>query len=236
VKVLCWDIDGTLLTTGRAGIHAWEGAAGQVLGREYDMEGFKTDGMTDMEIGRAIFDQLGVACSPALLDQLVSSYGRLLPEVLPLRQGRVMPGVVEILEESRRRQDILNVLLTGNTSDGAAAKLAFYGLDRYFNEGAFSNPAISRAEIAENARALASSLAASDGALQSVFVIGDTPADIQCSRVINAKAIAVATGAFGIDELQDCKPWWAVPSLPAAQAFFEKISAPESGRARLSRH
>lgn len=234
--VLCWDIDGTLLTTGRAGIHAWEGAAQEVLGRKYDMEGFKTDGMTDMEIGRAIFDQLGIACSPGLLGDLVFAYGKLLPEVLPLRKGRVMPRVVEILEGSRRRPDILNVLLTGNTSAGASAKLEYYGLDRYFNEGAFSNPAVSRAEIAENARVLALRLATGSGALHAVFVIGDTPADILCSRVIEARAIAVATGAFGVQELQACNPWWVVPMLPTAQVFFEKITAQEAVKTRLSRH
>jgi phosphoglycolate phosphatase len=124
----------------------------------------------------------------------------------------VMPNVREILEDLGRREDVVNLLLTGNTELGAAAKLAHYGLDGCFARGgAFCAGPGERAEIARRAVALA------DGAER--YVIGDTPADIACGDAVDARTIAVATGSYDVDSLTAEGAWRVFEQLPDPATF-----------------
>ena len=115
--ILFWDIDGTLLTTGRAGIFAWEEAAAAILGRPVDFASLETAGLTDIEIGGHILARMQGDASCLL--ELVRAYETALPRCLPRRQGSVLPGVRPLLDHLRTRADVLSLLLTGNTAAGA---------------------------------------------------------------------------------------------------------------------
>jgi phosphoglycolate phosphatase len=151
--VLCWDIDGTLLTTGRAGVYALEKAALEITGQPLDLQSLATAGLTDVEIARRILQLHGVEPSLENQERLLRLYEDALPESLPRRQGSVMPGVRPILEALAGRPAWGSVLLTGNTRRGARAKLEHYGLAAFFAEGAFSDGTENRREIAEAALA-----------------------------------------------------------------------------------
>ena len=110
------------------------------------------------------------------------------------KQGHVLPNVREILEHLRGRADVRSYLLTGNTRGGAKAKLTHYGLFDFFPDGAFAEDTGERATIA--ARALELARQAGPVADDGVFVIGDTPHDIECANAIGARTIAVATGGY----------------------------------------
>lgn len=236
--VLCWDIDGTLLTTGRAGVFALEDACLAVTGKPLDLQGIKSDGLTDHQIVAAILEQSDVEASSVNVDRFLRHYEAHLPGRLPMRQGRVLEGVREILSWCRaNRPDIHSMLLTGNTPGGARAKLTYYGLQEFFEGGAFSEDLGPRSGIA--ARALAAVRAKlTEPAIEprKLFVIGDTPHDIAAAQAIGARAIAVATGVYSADALRMKTPWLVLERLPDPEQFvalLERSRAQPSGRGHV---
>ncbi len=218
--VLFWDIDGTLLTTARAGIFAWQDAAQEVIGRSVDLGSMPTAGMTDVEIAVEILRAHQVEAAPPRTRELVHRYEDLLPDRLGWRSGHVLPGVREILEALRKRPDVLSLLLTGNTRRGAQAKLRHYGLDAYFEGGAFADDAPDRLAIARRALALAAERLDGDLRLDRTYVIGDTPADIHCGQAVGARTVAVASGTYGTAELARHHPWCVLERLPSPELFL----------------
>jgi phosphoglycolate phosphatase-like HAD superfamily hydrolase len=228
MTVLFWDIDGTLLTTAKAGVFAWEDAVRELTGREFELIQMRIAGLTDYQIAQRTFETLGIETDAAFLHRFVDRYGELLPSSLPRRQGRVLPNVREILEHLSGRQDIRSYLLTGNTRAGARAKLTHYDLIQYLPDGAFAEDTGDRASIARRALDLARRAGAisEDG----VFVIGDTPHDIDCATAIGARTIAVATGGYSIEELEAHKPWRVFNQLPPPDEFLRLIDESQSSR------
>ena len=218
---LFWDIDGTLITTGKAGVPAWEAAVLEVAGREFQLSSIRVPGLTDYQIAVRTFEMLGITPDETLIHRLVHRYESLLPEYLPLRQGRVLPNVREILEALHGRDDVRSYLLTGNTRAGARAKLTHYGIFDFFPDGAFAEDPAPRSSIA--VRALERARRAAPVDADRLFVIGDTPHDIECANAIGARTIAVATGGYQLHELDAHRPWRALAELPALDAFLSLI-------------
>lgn len=226
MTVLFWDIDGTLLTTARAGVFAWEGAVRELTGREFELVSMRIAGLTDFQIAERTFQTMGIEADPIFLRRFVDRYGELLPSSLPRKQGTVMPNVCEILECLRHRSDVRSYLLTGNTRAGAHAKLTHYNLLRYFPDGAFAEDTGDRGSIAR--RALSLARLNGDVDEERVFVIGDTPHDVECARAIDARTIAVATGGYTFDELEAHQPWCVLRELPTVDEFVKLIDVDES--------
>ena len=210
---LFWDIDGTLLTTARAGVFSLEAALAEVSGVEAELQEMLTAGFTDYSIAEAALARVGHSSDEETVQRFLQIHGELLPGFLHRREGHVMPGVREILDDLSGRADVVNLLLTGNIEAGAAAKLSHYGLDGYFRAGgAFCAGPGERAEIARRALPLA-------GEAELVYVIGDTPADVECGKAIGARTIAVATGSYPLRELAEHEPWAMLEQLPAPADF-----------------
>jgi len=217
--VVLWDIDGTLLTTTGTGLAAWEGALAEVCGVEGRLDGAWMHGLTDVQIARELLARSGG--DAARVDSLVGAYERRLPAAIAGPRGHVLPNVLAILADLRARPQVDSLLLTGNTRAGAAAKLARYGLTHAFRDGAFADGCADRVEVARRAHALATA-----GGPARLFVVGDTPHDIHCARVIGARAIAVATGRFARAELEAHEPWRALDELPAPDEFARLLELP----------
>lgn len=219
--ILFWDIDGTLLTTGRAGILAWEDACLEVTGRRYDFQTFKTDGLTDHQVAVRMMEHVGHPVIDVDIERMVTAYERQLPARLHLRKGRVLDGVLEGLQYLReKRPDVHSMLLTGNTEAGARAKLMHYELMPFFEGGAFSTDRGPRANIATRAlRAVHDRFPEASIELDRVFVVGDTPHDIECARAIGARAIAVASGAYDRAALRAHGAWHVLDRVPSPQEF-----------------
>jgi phosphoglycolate phosphatase len=223
--VLFWDIDGTLLVTGRAGVFAWEDSVRELTGREFDLSTIRTAGMTDYQIALRTLEVMEFDASAANVERLLRRYEELLPGSLPRRNGRVLDNVREILEHlEAERPDVRSYLLTGNTRAGAGAKLTYYGLARFFPDGAFAEDTGARATIAS--RALELARRAGPVGDDTIFVIGDTPHDIECATAIDAKTIAVATGGYSAEELRPHGPWRLFETLPPAEEFVRLIEGP----------
>lgn len=223
-----WDIDGTLITTGRAGVFAWEDAFEEVTGMAVDLEHFDTAGHTDHGIGRRLLAEFAATPEPEpqLVSDLVRRYEDLLPAALGRRKGKVLPNVREILERLASMPRTCSLLLTGNTERGARAKLTHYGLLEFFRGGGFSDRDGDRAAIARRAleHAQAAGCAVRPG---GIYVVGDTPHDVACGAAIGARTIAVATGRHSIDELTAAGPWRTLPELPPADEFLGLLKEAE---------
>ena len=235
--VLFWDIDGTLLTTARAGILAWEDAVAEVLGTLLSLERMHTAGLTDVEIAKEILHLYAVEPRTVLVQALVRRYEERLPARLPLRPGRVLPGVQEILGDLKDRPEAHSLLLTGNTAAGARAKLTHYGLWPYFSGGAFADDGDDRVGIARHALAIAQKRFG-PLALDDAYVIGDTPHDIACGHAIGVRTIAVATGPHSVADLAVHRPWWVMERLPDPETFVRTVTqkpSPDWGGTGASR-
>ncbi len=210
---LFWDIDGTLLTTGRAGVFALEDALEEVFGVRFDLMAERLPtGLTEHQIADAVFALAGVEADAAQTERFIRVYESRLPASLPRREGRVLPGVREILQDLASHDGVVNFLLTGNTPAGAQAKLEHYDLDGFFTDGAYCIGPGPRADIARRAVELAPTA-------EERYVIGDTPHDIEAAKAIGARSIALATGGFTVTELESHEPWRALETLPPPAEF-----------------
>jgi phosphoglycolate phosphatase len=225
--VLFWDIDGTLLTTARAGVFALEDALHEVTSTRIELPSLPTSGFTDHAVAQAVFDYAGVDAGDDLIDDFLRAYERYLPASLSRKRGRVLPGAREVLESLSGRDDVVNLLLTGNTPAGARAKLTHYGLVSFFEDGAFCVGPGPRADIAGRAVQLAEDRLGRELDLDRTYVVGDTVHDIDAGRAIGARTIAVVFDPESRDGLAAHEPWALLDTLePAAFLLLIGLTTP----------
>lgn len=205
MAVCLFDIDGTLLSSGGAGQAAMEAALESTFGITAPTEGISVAGRTDRAIVSDLMRFHEIENAEANWSRFVDAYLDRLPQELSSREGLVLPGVDALLAELHVRETLTLGLLTGNFRRGAELKLNHYHLSSYFSGGGFGDDHFDRDDVAKVALAdVREKIGSSDDA--DVWVIGDTPADVQCGRAINATVIAVATGMYTIDELEAVEP------------------------------
>ena len=203
--LLLFDIDGTLLTSGGCGERALRHAVMDSFGIEDDLHDIEIAGRTDTGIARQLLRKYGCPETDEGIRGILESYLRHLPRLLPEIQGRLLPGVNELLAALKPRADVVLALLTGNLVRGAEHKLSHYGVWHYFEFGAFADEHHERDKLGPFA--LARTVERGHAIpLSRTFVIGDTPHDISCARAIGAKAVAVATGVFPSEKLATHEP------------------------------
>lgn len=218
-RIVYWDIDGTLLTTARAGVPALEDAVEHVTGVRPDLTSWHTAGLTDRMIVRDILADLGhtdTAHDAAVL----AAYAARLPQRLAEKRGQVLPGVLEVLDALHEHPEVHNLLLTGNIRAGAVAKLESYRLWHFFDDGGFADDGFDRVDIARSLLARTTERYGSQAACGGI-IVGDTPLDVACGRTLGLRVLGVATGAFSRAELQAAGAWHAVDVLPSADDLLE---------------
>lgn len=228
LKIIFWDIDGTILRTDKAGLYAFDQATTELYASRPDYTRLTTAGMTDCYIAAQIIAlAAGRVAEKHETAALVRRYTDLLPGHLASRQGFIIPPIRDILTCLDPLPGYTSLLLTGNTSAGAQAKLSHYKIDHFFDftASAFGDDCDTRAEIAF--RALANVQQRFPAVRPAdIFVIGDTPHDISCGKAIGARTVAVATGTFPVEELASHSPWWAVERLPSPAEFLARLNGP----------
>lgn len=229
LKYILWDIDGTLIKTGRAGLKALEQAMFDLYGEHIQID-FSCAGRTDYFIAGQLVQLVKnqPVDAAAEIPKILKRYQELLPDLLshykPL--GAIMPNVIPILEYLHNNPDYTSVLLTGNLIEGARAKMRCYGLDKYFSYelSGFGDQKSLRNEIAreclEKIRAHDLSVTTDD-----LLVIGDTLHDIECADHIGVRCLAVATnGTTSMEALAQANPWHVCKQLPPAKKFAKLLS------------
>src|SRR5437879_7746228 len=132
---------------------------------------------------------------------------------LPRRKGKLLPGVLKLLEKLKSRSHLVLALLTGNVSRGARLKLEHYGVWHFFEFGAFADDHRDRNQLGRFARARAKEKHGREFAASEIDVIGDTPRDIACGKALGARTIAVTTGRRSRDELAKYQPNFLIDTL-----------------------
>lgn len=208
-----FDIDGTLVDTGGAGLTALTEAAVECFGEagpELDLAG-----STDLGIIQNFLDHFGRAHDPAFVDAFFAFYLERLEWNLAHGgfPGKVLPGVVDLLERLAETPDIHLGLLTGNIAGGAAAKMRHFGLDHFFPFGGYGCDFADRNKLGPVAAARATAHTGRAFHPEEIVVIGDTPKDIACAKALGSPCIAVATGRFSVEELWQHAPHRVIASL-----------------------
>ena len=206
MHICLFDIDGTLLNTGGAGQAAMEAALASEFDANRPIEGISTAGRTDRAITADMFEYFGYENNEQNWQRFLSSYLKHLPGHLATCEGAVLPGIPQLLAELSARDDVLLGLLTGNYEQGAWLKLDYYQLSKHFGFGGFGDIQHHRNDVAREAFDKVSDHHDEPIDRNKLWVIGDTPADVECGRAIGAKTIAVSTGMFSSDELQSSNP------------------------------
>jgi len=176
------------------------------FGVDEDLEGITLAGATDALIARLLLEKHDLPVTPENVTGLMDAYLSALPGRLPRHEGRLLPGIVALLDRLKAREDCVVALLTGNLVRGAELKLAHFGVWDYFEFGAFADDHHDRNELGGFARSRAKEKHGQEFAPADVVVIGDTPRDIECGRVIGARTVAIATGVYSRAELQAYAP------------------------------
>jgi phosphoglycolate phosphatase len=227
VKLVLFDLDGTILWTDGAGRRAMTGALLEVFGG-HGPQSYAYDGKTDRQIVRDLMRLEGHrddhidAQLTTLLDLYLANLETELRD--PAHERLLLPGVRELLDALEERDDVILGLLTGNVAPGAAAKLRAVGLDpARFKVGAFGSDHEMRPELPAIAQRRARETLGVEIAPVDMFVIGDTPADIECGRDAGAHTIGVATGRYGVEELRSHGASVVFENLRDTAAVLETI-------------
>ena len=227
-RLVLFDIDGTLLLSGGAGRRAIMAAMADMLPASPGTASVRFDGKTDPQI---VTELLAAGGDPepgnpdriaAVLSRYVACLERELGNGGP--PSEVMPGIPELLDSLERESSVVLGLLTGNVAPGANLKLRAAGIaPSRFRVGAYGSDSAHRPELPPIAAQRATTHFGRVPAGHEVVIIGDTPADVTCGASIGARAIAVATGGYSVEELAAHGPWRAYTDLANTAQVLDAI-------------
>ena len=218
VRLVLFDIDGTLIRTGGAGVRAFAQAADLAFQRPGGTAALDFAGRTDTGLIREFLRIHAIHDTQLNIDRFLESYLFLLEAQLETSRGEACPGVDEFIDQIAELDEPPIVgLLTGNVRLGAEIKLRHHQMWEWFEMGAFGDDHHDRNELARIAMDRAKQIYSIDLTGEEVLVIGDTPRDIECAAAIGAKCLAVATGKSSVDELRKCHPTWVADNLAKVQ-------------------
>lgn len=223
-SLLLWDIDGTLVSTGRAGERSLILLLQELYQRDFGEKlPISLAGRTDKWIAREMLAYLEIPVTVAEQTRFQTAYVENLKRTLPTGVSQLYPGIQELLDAVHAHPEIHQGLLTGNLEEGAKLKLSHLGIWKYFEFGAYANDSHDRNELGPFALRRAKEKLGIDFPPERVFIIGDTPHDIACGKAIGAKTIAVATGSFSVAQLEAEKPTHVFQDLSDTQAILKLI-------------
>ena len=229
MKACLFDIDGTLVLTGGAGMFAFAETFAEDFGVPEISREVPFAGQSDRGIAGNLFVAHGIENTHENWRRFREGYVARIEDHLRRREGLVLPGVFALLDRLESLGDVHIGLLTGNVAAAAETKLRYYDLWHRFAFGGFGDDHPDRNDIAATAVARArerhgSSPNGAASADERIVVIGDTPNDVRCARSVGAYAVAVPTGHITAEELATTKPDLLVETLEDADAIVAFLS------------
>jgi phosphoglycolate phosphatase-like HAD superfamily hydrolase len=220
MRLILFDIDGTLIDSGGAGIRALDLAMKDLFAIENAFQGITMAGRTDTQIIR---DGLNKHDLPAdgTMDSVIHSYLGYLSREMQNNRKHVKPGIYEILTELQKLSDLATGLLTGNLEKGARIKLEPFRLNEFFPSGAFGSDDEDRNNLLPIAVQRFEQLSQRRIAISECILVGDTPRDVECAHVHGAICIGVATGPYSYDALLQAGADHVVPDLTDPDAVLQ---------------
>ncbi len=225
MRLVLFDVDGTLISTRGAGMRAFYRALESLFGVKVNEAAIRPDGKTDPLILKELLASLNLVdrWSDTTQETLFSSYLGYLEEEMSRAKERglirVLPGVVDLLEALSRRTGFSLGLVTGNLEKGASIKLEKAGLDSYFRFGGYGSDSedrttLTRIGIRRGVRVVAPE------PVEGAFIIGDTPLDIVHGHAAGASVIAVASARYSTDDLGMHNPDLLVSDLTGTESII----------------
>ena len=228
MSLLLFDIDGTLLLSGGAGVRAMTRAFHALFGVPEAFAASDVAGRTDTFILSAALRQAGIPDTPVQHRRVREAYVNFLREEIlkpPRGHSGLMPGIQALLDALRASDAVHVALLTGNFEQAAYIKLGRYGIRDFFEWGAFGEEAAAREELARIAMQKAEARGVPAERRSKTIVIGDTPHDINCARAIGARCLAVATGHYSVADLRAAGADVALADLSDTEAVLKWCDA-----------
>lgn len=225
-KLVLFDIDQTLISTLRAGRSAVDSGFARAFGVEGAIGSVAIDGRTDHAIFMEIIAMHGLANGDldAAYRAGCDAYLADLPGAIAERNGHVLDGVAALLDALDASHGAIG-LATGNMRRGAKIKLGHFGLWEHFVAGGFGDDTPVRAEVvAHGIHDLADHLGVA-AYPHDAIVIGDTPLDVEAAHLAGARAVAVATGKYGVDDLRASGAEFVVPDLADTARMLEILAS-----------
>lgn len=221
--LVLFDIDGTLISNSNAGIQAYIAAIEHCCGVKVALGDYVTDGKTDLMIMGELMKRHGIDTDSVDMNRLIDAYLSALPSKLTQDSGFILPGVIELLIELSEDQEFIVGLATGNLEDGAREKLSVHDLYKYFTVGGYGSDAADRSKMI--AAGIAKAKAQTKNPIRKIVVIGDTPMDISAGKDNEAIVIAVATGKFGMQELERLGADYTISDLKDTKSIIAILSS-----------
>lgn len=229
-RLVLWDIDGTLVRAGAIAREAFGRAVASVVERaEHEIEFVQMSGKTDLQIARemlvlaAVEDAAADDHVPTVIARLEAELGA--AEAMFRENGRVLPGVVELLEAFGEAPGVHQTVLTGNTASNATAKLDAFGLTRHLDleVGAFGSDDADRNNLVPIALDRARRLRGLEFEPAQVWIIGDSPNDFLCARTAGVRCLLVATGRPTFEELTELDADAVLPDLSDVEGVLRLL-------------
>ncbi len=221
--LLLFDIDGTLLDSGEAGTRALNKAFQSLFGIDDAFRGISMAGKTDTQIIKEALSLHGIDSRNGVVESVMNRYIELLKVEIDNPRKRLKPGVKEVLH-TITDLGLPMGLLTGNIEPGARIKLGAFDLNRYFPAGAFGSDHDDRDMLLPIALQRFARLGV-EVPPQRCVIIGDTPRDVRCSKIHGGRCIAVCTGPYDADTLQDAGADLVLESLEDRERFLQFLAA-----------
>jgi len=222
-RLLLWDIDGTLIASSGAGRRALCAALRAIFDVDGALDEVELAGRTDRWIMREVLRKFSLPATEENFTRFFDGYLAALPAELHHSPSRILPGVQEILQAVAAGGGFAQGLLTGNKRDGARVKLGHHGLWEIFPFGAFADDSEHRNDLGAHALRRAREHHGCEFPAARVWVIGDTPHDIECGRVIGARTLAVSTGGYSLEQLRAHTPTAVLADLSDTAAVLHLL-------------
>jgi len=224
MKFILFDIDGTLLDSGGAGIRSLSIAFEEIFSVKDAFRSISMAGKTDLQILREGFVRHNIDCSNGYAPEFFRIYTKHLRENMGNSSGHIKPGIREALRELQAQKGCVLGLLTGNIEAGARIKLDCFGLNPYFSVGAFGNDDEDRDRLLPVAVDKLFRQKSMRVSFSDCVVIGDTPRDVSCSKPYGAFSLAVATGPYSAGALIEAGADVVLKDLSDTSVFMSVIS------------
>lgn len=220
MRLILFDVDGTLIDSGGAGTRSLNLSLKELFSIDNAFDGISMAGKTDTQIIKEGLLKHGISVN-GNIDAVIRAYLKYLRKEINNERKHIKPGIHDLLDTLSFIKDTGSGLLTGNLESGARIKLEPFKLNEYFLAGAFGSDDEDRNNLLPIAVKRFEELFRRGVEIDNCIVVGDTPRDVECAHIYGAMCIGVATGHYPIETLIEAGADYVVQDLSNQNALLQ---------------